>query len=377
MSKKNIWIWVIVISIVAIFVVIFVISNKRMAVNENQYSVGVIVPLSGGASNIGVPFSKGMQIAVDEVNGLGGINGKKVILGIQDGEFSGTKSISAAKQLLATINPDAFDVLFALPAQALSPVFKDSKKPFLEWDYSRNVVSDNDYAFKTGFDAITGCEDLVNYAKNQKLYKKIGVLMSKTPYNQNCFEGAKKADSSISEYWYDFGSDDFRTLLSKVHQDGVDTIVTIPIDPEPVRLFKQLSDLQYPIRVICFTSSECIYPQVVNSASQKTLEGTLSVDFIPENLLQSPFADLFRSKYPNDNSKTTITWAAQGYDDMSIIIAAMKNCSPKDSDCLTKSLSEVKDYASVIGSNGFNDRIQNLTMVKQIYQNGKWVNLTE
>ncbi len=372
MNKKNVWILIGVIVVIVLIMAVF----QKTGTGKNEYSVGVIVPLSGGAANIGVPFSDGMQMAVDEINKSGGINGKKVSLGIQDGEFSGTKSISAAKQLLATINPDVFDVLFALPAQALSPVFKDAEKPFLEWDYSRNVVAENKFAFKTGFDATTGCEDLINYAKTNHLYKKIGVLMSKTPYNQNCFEGAKKADSTISEYWYEFGADDFRTLLTKVHQDGVDAIVTIPIDPEPIHLFKQLSDLGYPIRVICFTSSECIYPQVESAASKKTLEGTLSMDFVPNDLFESTFSNAFKAKYPNKDNQTSITWAAQGYDDMTIIATAMKKCSPKDSDCLTKSLNEVKGYISTTGSNGFKDRIQNLTMRTQMYQDGKWIDLT-
>lgn len=370
--KKQFWI------VIIVAVIVFVgygWMRLQKTSPAGEYKIGAIVPLSGNTASVGVPFSEGMKIAVEEVNKGGGVNGKPVSLSLQDGEFSGTKTVSAAEQLLATNNPDVFDVLFNLPAQAVSSVFRNAQKPFLEWDYSRSVVDANPFAFKTGFDAKTGCEALVRSAQTQHLYKKLGVLMSKTPYNQSCLEGVKNAESNVNEYWYTFGADDFKTLLGKVHQDGVDAVVLIPIDPEPVHLFKQLSDLGYPIRVICATASECIYPSVEGVASPKALEGTLSIDFLPKDFFQSQFSRIFEAKFPNQTDHPSVTWAALGYDDAMTIMAAMKNCAPGDSGCLARSLGEVKEYNSIIGSNGFQERIQNLTLREQIYENGKWVDL--
>lgn len=342
---------------------------------DDNYSIGVIVPLSGGAANIGTPFSKGFQMAIDEVNLNGGINDKRVILGVEDGEFSGNKSISSAQKLLNSINPDAFSVLFALPAQALSPIFEDKQKPFLEWDYSRDVIDVNEYAFKTGFDAESGCENFVRYAREKSLYKNLGVLMSKTPYNQDCFNGIKKVESEVFEYWYEFGTDDFRTLLTKSSNDNVDMLVTIPIDPEPVKIFKQINDLGLSTKIMCFTSSECIYPAVKEVVSDDILKGTLALDFIPTDLFSSDFANKFIKRYPKESGQASITWAAQGYDDAIIIIESMKKCRPKDSNCLIKELSSIRDYDSVIGSNGFSNQIQNLDMRKQVYDGQSWIDL--
>lgn len=366
--------WIIVILVVVVLVGYGLMRQKKNGTAE-EYTIGAIVPLSGNTASVGVPFSEGMKIAVDEINEAGGINGKPVYLYFQDGEFSGTKTVSAAEQLISAHNPDVFDVLFNLPAQAASSVFRNAEKPFLEWDYSRSVVDANPFAFKTGFDAKTGCEELVRYAQTRHYYKKLGVLMSKTPYNQSCFEGVKNAESNVNEYWYTFGSEDFKTLLGKVYHDGVDAVVLIPIDPEPVRLFKQLRDLGYPIKVICATASECIYPSVESAASPKTLEGTLSVDFLPKDFFQSEFSRAFEEKFPNQKDHPSVTWAALGYNDVMTIMSAMKSCDPGDSKCITRSLNTVKDASSIIGSNGFQDRIQDLTLRMQIYEKGKWVDV--
>lgn len=368
--KKTIWSLILIVCLVCIY---FVFKNDNNT--EESYSIGVVVPLSGGAANIGSPFVKGMTLAVENINAKGGINGRSLILGVEDGEFSGTKSISAANKLLSTINPDVFDVLFALPAQALSPVFKQAEKPFLEWDYSRDVIKENNFAFKTGFDAKQGCADFVKYAKERGMYKKLGILMSRTPYNQSCFEGIKEVETDVNEYWYEFGTDDFKTLAAKINDDEVDTVVSIFIDPEPIQVFKQINDFKYKFKLMCFTSSECIYDGVKKVASPEILKGTLASDFIPEGLYTSDFAKSFKEKYPNDASNASVTWAAQGYDDVLMMAEAMKECEPKDGECLVKSLNKIRDYNSPINSKGFTNNIQNLILRKQIYNGNSWVDL--
>jgi branched-chain amino acid transport system substrate-binding protein len=370
--KKNI-LFLFILAILAIFIATTVLNKNHNT--DATYSIGAVVPLTGGAANIGSNFSKGMHMAVEEINKRGGINGAEVILDVQDSEFSGTKSISAINQQMITINPDVFDILFALPAQAVAPVLESAEKPFLAWDYSRGIVDNNAFAFKTGFDAKTGCEEFVRYAKNNALYEKLGVFMSKTPYNESCLEGIKKVEENVQEYWYDFGTSDFRTLLTKVHSDGVDLIATIPIDPEPIQIFQQINDLGHSTKVMCFTSSECIYDGVLSAVSPETLRGTLGLEFIPENLTDSEFAKKFQEKYPNASNDTALVWAAQGYDDVLIMTAAMKKCTPKDSKCLVKSLEKVRNYDSPIDSNGFNDRVQNLTMRKQVFDGENWTDL--
>ena len=216
---------------------------------------------------------------------------------------------------------------------------------------------------------------MVKYAKEKGLYKKLGVFMSRTPYSQSCFQGIKEVEENVNEYWYEFGTSDFRTLLAKVSGDQVDMVVTIPIDPEPIQIFKQINDLKYPIKLMCFTSAECIYDDVKKVATPDVLKGTLASNFVPEGLFSSRFANNFKEKYPNEANNTAVTWAAQGYDDVLIITEAMKKCKPKDSECLIKALNNIKDYGSPINSNGFTKNIQNLTLRKQIYDGSDWIDL--
>jgi branched-chain amino acid transport system substrate-binding protein len=64
---------------------------------------GVITPLSGGAAHYGTNFWRGIQIAVEEINGGGGVNvgGTKVKLEgiVCDDEFKSDKSVACGRRL--------------------------------------------------------------------------------------------------------------------------------------------------------------------------------------------------------------------------------------------------------------------------------------
>jgi len=100
-----------------VLVILMISLSQRTNKQSQNYSIGAVLPLSAGAANIGVPFQKGMQQAVDEVNKAGGINGNIVALYVEDGQFEGSKSVSAVQSLLSAHNPDAFDILFDPIAQ--------------------------------------------------------------------------------------------------------------------------------------------------------------------------------------------------------------------------------------------------------------------
>ncbi len=63
------------------------------------FKIGGIGPLTGGAAVYGIAAMNGSQIAVDEINAAGGINGMTVELNFQDDELDAEKSINAYNAL--------------------------------------------------------------------------------------------------------------------------------------------------------------------------------------------------------------------------------------------------------------------------------------
>ena len=70
-------------SIILATIIAFILLNTSCDSNNNTIKIGAIIPLSGAASHL-VDVRDAMNLAVQEVNSLGGINGKKIEFIVED-----------------------------------------------------------------------------------------------------------------------------------------------------------------------------------------------------------------------------------------------------------------------------------------------------
>ena len=330
----------------------------------NEYKIGVIAPLSGFGAIFGESYLKGAELALEETD-------TKIQLIMQDSKFEGKASIDAANFLLNVENVDVLNALFHLPAQSVSDLAKNQKTPFIYEAYTRSMLDDNPYAFKAHFDAMEGCQQLMQYANENSHYKKIGVLMAQTEYNQLCLEGMKKVEPNIQEHWYSFGTTDFKTLLTKMNYEGVDSLMTVMIDFEYAAMFKQLTELGYPMKVMCATASECIYPQIESDIPAEVLNGTLAIDFIPPRIRETAMGKKYLAKHPQA-SFVELNYAVTGYEMKKYTSKALESCKSGEKECITAALKNIKNYGSILGSSGFKDRVLQVENKLYSYLDGIW-----
>ena len=106
--------------------------------------LGVAEALSGGAAQYGQSIRAGFQLAADEINAAGGINGNKLVLIIEDEQGKKEEAINAFKKL---IFQDKVLMLFgptlSNSAQAADPIAQAAKVagPRLDCCSTRNSGS--------------------------------------------------------------------------------------------------------------------------------------------------------------------------------------------------------------------------------------------
>jgi branched-chain amino acid transport system substrate-binding protein len=66
---------------------------------SNTVKIGGIFPLSGSVAVYGVECKNGIDLAIEEINAAGGINGKQIVLISEDDEGNPEKTVSAYKKL--------------------------------------------------------------------------------------------------------------------------------------------------------------------------------------------------------------------------------------------------------------------------------------
>src|SRR3989338_6431973 len=90
--------------------------------------IGFIGPLTGDIAGIGADMLNGVQVAVDEVNADGGINGRQIELIAEDGRCNGADAASAAQKLVNVDN--VFAIVGAgcsSETLAAAPIVNDGK----------------------------------------------------------------------------------------------------------------------------------------------------------------------------------------------------------------------------------------------------------
>jgi branched-chain amino acid transport system substrate-binding protein len=88
-----------VITVVISFCLVAGFTPASIAKAEN-IKVGAILAVTGGASFLGGPEARTLEMMVEEINAKGGINGNKIDLIIKDSGANPEKAISFAKQLI-------------------------------------------------------------------------------------------------------------------------------------------------------------------------------------------------------------------------------------------------------------------------------------
>ncbi len=96
MNKKFIWI---IVGIVVVLVFVFGFYRQQ-SVNKDSIKIGMALALTGDAAPWGEVSRNAAQLAVDEINKNGGINGKRIEIVIEDSKSSSKDSTLAVSKLV-------------------------------------------------------------------------------------------------------------------------------------------------------------------------------------------------------------------------------------------------------------------------------------
>src|SRR3954471_20874887 len=73
-------------------------------VGKNEIVLGTVQDLSGPLASYGKQIRMGMQMRVDEANEMGGVNGRKIRLLIEDDGYDPKKAVLATQKLVTQDN---------------------------------------------------------------------------------------------------------------------------------------------------------------------------------------------------------------------------------------------------------------------------------
>lgn len=233
MDKNTKIIFVVAIVLIALVAGYMIVKNQNAGVSTTNgpIKIGYIGPLTGDVSSLGTVNKAAVEVAVDEVNKSGGINGRQIQMIYEDGECSATPATNAANKL---INQDGVSIIFgglcSTETSAFGPIAMQKKVVVFS---SGSSAPDLDKLGKYFFrdypsDAFQG-KFAAEYAFNTLKAKTVAILYHVSDYGtqmKNVFKARFEELSGkvIDEEGTEQTSRDYRTQLAKIKSLNPDFI---------------------------------------------------------------------------------------------------------------------------------------------------------
>lgn len=165
---------------------------------EDTIKIGLVTALSGQSARAGEAITRGLQVAIDELNASGGALGRKFELVRRDDEATPAKGVIAAREL---VYKEKVAVLFGgldTPVSiAIVPITNEAKVPFMGPWAAGTAITHNganpNFAFRvSAVDEIVD-KAILQYAQKAFNAKKPGLILINNPWGESNEKGLKAA----------------------------------------------------------------------------------------------------------------------------------------------------------------------------------------
>ncbi len=289
---------------------------------NDTYVIGLTGPLTGSASQYGISVQRGAQIAVDEINAAGGLNGVKFSLNMKDDKATAADASTGYDALYEEgMQVSLCSVTSGSAESFASRADEDGVFSLTPSGSSDKVINASKYAFRVCFgDPDQGTLAAEELAKN---YNNIGVIYDNSDaYSQGIYEAFKaemaKLGKSYKEQTFDAENKrDFSTQAEALKDCDV---IFLPIYYTEAGLIAKACAAKGCTALLFGCDGLDGVKEQIDSTVTAKIKYITPFDVNSTDTKVKTFVDEFKAKY----SDTPDQFAADAYDGVYIIFNAMK-----------------------------------------------------
>lgn len=303
-------------------------DNSGAAAGSGVFKIGGIGPTTGGAADYGLNVQNGVQLAVDEINAAGGVNGYQLELNFQDDEHDAEKSVNAYNTLKDWGVQMIVGCVTSNPCIAVSEKAHEDNMMMLTPSGSAVKCVQYDNAFQVCFSDPNQGAASAQYIGEHNLATKVAIIYdSSDVYSSGIYEsfvkGAEGQNFEIvaQEAFTADSKTDFSVQLQKAKDAGADMVFLPIYYQESSLILTQANAMGFAPKWFSCDGMDGILS--VENFDVKLAEGVM---------LLTPFAadskdeasQKFTAAYEAKYGSTPTQFAADGYDAVYILKAALE-----------------------------------------------------
>ncbi|HEX6718655.1 MAG TPA: ABC transporter substrate-binding protein [Pyrinomonadaceae bacterium] len=331
---------------------------ERRGAGNNGGSTGPIVvgyygDLSGRTSSFGQSTKNGAEMAADEINKAGGINGRTVQIVTEDDQGEPNKAATVVTKL---INQDKVIALLGEVASsnslAAAPKAQEAKVPMISPSSTNPQVTQvGDYIFRVCFiDPFQG-EVMAKFSANNLHAKKAAILYDfNSDYSRGLYQFFKRSFTSlggqiVSEQSYTQGDRDFSGQLTAIRAANPDVIYVPGYYGEVGVISNQKKQLG--IKAPLLGGDGWDAPQLWQLGGSSLDGNYISNHYSVDD--PSPAIQKFVADYKARYNILPDALAALGYDAMKVLADAIKRAGTTENVKLRDAIAQTQNFQGVTG----------------------------
>ncbi len=327
----------------------------------NEIVIGEFASLTGPNATFGISSTNGLKLAVEELNGSGGLLGKQIKLITYDNQGKPSESQTVVQRLIKNDNVVAVvGEVASSNSKAGAPICQQNKIPMITpASTNPEVTAIGDYIFRVCFIDPFQATVLTKFAVNSLKVKKVAVLKDvKNAYSTGLadfFEKEFKAAGGeiIEVQSYSAGDKDFKAQLTAIKSRNPEAIF-IPGYYTDVGLIA-IQAREIGITVPLIGSDGWESEKLTEGKAKDALEGCFfSTHVSTEN--PDPAIQNFITKYKAKYNSMPDAMSFLAYDAGMILFDAMKRAGTTDPEKVKNELAKTKDYNGVTGKISINEQ---------------------
>ena len=323
---------------------------------DADIKLGVSGPFTGGSASMGVSMRDGVRLAAKEINAAGGINGNKIVLVERDDEAKNERGVQIAQELINNEKVVAtLGYINTGVALASQRFYQDAKIPVMNNVATGSILTKQfpnapeNYIFRNAAPDNIQAPLIAKEAVEKRGLKKVAILADSTNYGQLGREDLEKALKTygvtpVAVEKFNIGDVDMTSQILKAKNAGAEVILTYAIGPELAQIANGMAKLGWKKPMIgSWTLSMASF---IDTAGKNGNGATM-----PQTYIQSPsttpkrkaFQEAYLKEFkPKNNNIASPVSAAQGYDSVYLLAAAIKQANSTEGPKIVAALQDLK-----------------------------------
>ncbi|MFD1211406.1 ABC transporter substrate-binding protein [Arthrobacter sp. GCM10027362] len=332
-------------------------ASNGNAAATGDIKIGLSGALTGGDAILGSNQRQGVELAADQINSAGGINGRKISLVVQDEANDPARMAQIAQRF---VSQDKVDAIIGGTndgtALVLAQVAEQAKVPLvIPFANGDNITTDKKWAFQVDVASSSFVKKAVDYLHGQG-FDKIGIA-----YDDNAFGqlDAKLATEDLQDLGVKpvasvsmpNGAQDYTAQIQQLRQAGAEVLFTPMGGTNVAQLRKNMQQVNYSAGIV--GPNSLAFESMIDIGRSAVERSVCFYDVIDTSKPEvAEFADDFKKKYDREPNSG---FELLGYDAMKIVAAGLKAATGNgsvDKNKARDAIEGLQKYAAVSGKTG-------------------------